>query len=155
MAESRAITGYLAPEGFVDELLYELGDATLEVHGRLVLARGPQRPVAWAANVWLDPVRLGIASIGDAAKQLRAMQRNWALYAHRQHRRAALIAAKLPKVSAKPLRFGDPAPKAPLGSWTLLDPDTLAGGAALHQPLSQWRGPLRRGPDAHRRAAPI
>ncbi|HXP32259.1 MAG TPA: SAM-dependent methyltransferase [Stellaceae bacterium] len=135
MAESRGITGYLAPEGFADELIYELGDATLEVHGRLVLAQGPQRPVAWAANVWLDPVRLGIASIGDAAKQLRAMQRNWALYGHRQHRRAALIAEKLPKVSAKPLRFGDAAPTAPLGSWTLLDRDTLLAAQHCSSPF--------------------
>ena len=31
----------------------------------------------------------------------------------------------LPKVSAKPLRFGDPAPTASLGSWTLLDAATV------------------------------
>ena len=31
----------------------------------------------------------------------------------------------MPKVSAKPLQFGDPAPTAPLGSWTLIDQNTL------------------------------
>src|SRR5262245_65962394 len=66
-----------------------------------------------------------IASIGDAANKLRAIQRNWALYSAAHHRRAALILEKLPKVSAKPLRFGDPVPAAPLGSWTLLDPATV------------------------------
>jgi 23S rRNA (cytidine2498-2'-O)-methyltransferase len=127
--DSERLVGYLAPEDFVAELQHELGDAVREVHGLLVLAAGPMRPVAWAANVWLDPVRLEIASIGDAAKKLRAIQRNWALYSAAHHRRAALIEERLPKVSAKPLRFGDPKPTAPLGSWTLLDPNTLLASA--------------------------
>src|SRR5882724_1970576 len=123
--DSQGLVGYLAPDAFVAELQEELGDAALETHGRLVLARGPVRPVAWAANVWHDPVRLEIASIGDASKKLRDIQRNWALTSAAHHRRAALIAERLPKVSAKPLKFGDPAPTAPLGSWTLLDPNTV------------------------------
>ena len=130
-----ATTGYLAPEGLVAELQYELGDAVLETYGRLVVAAGPPRPAAWVANVWHDPVRLPIASIGDAAKKLRAIQRNWALYAHAHHRRAALIAAQLPKVSARPLRFGEPAPTAPLGSWTLVDPGTLLAAARCGSPF--------------------
>lgn len=119
------LTGYLAPEDFLPELQAELGDAVREMHGRLVLAEGPARPIAWAANVWHDPVRLEIASIGDAATKLRTIQRNWALYSCAHHRRAALIAERLPKVSAKPLAFGAPAPAAPLGSWTLIDPNTI------------------------------
>jgi 23S rRNA (cytidine2498-2'-O)-methyltransferase len=119
------LTGYLAPEDFLPELQAELGDAVREIYGRLVLAEGPARPIAWAANVWHDPVRLEIASIGDAATKLRAIQRNWALYSCAHHRRAALIAERLPKVSAKPLVFGAPAPAAPLGSWTLIDPNTI------------------------------
>lgn len=119
------LTGYLAPEDFLPELQAELGDAVREIYGRLVLAEGPARPIAWAANVWHDPVRLEIASIGDAATKLRAIQRNWALYSCAHHRRAALIAERLPKVSAKPLAFGAPAPAAPLGSWTLIDPNTI------------------------------
>jgi 23S rRNA (cytidine2498-2'-O)-methyltransferase len=118
------LTAYLAADGFLDELLAELGPASA-IHGRLVLAPGPPRPAAWAQNIWHGPRRLTIASIGDAARQLRAVQRNWALYSHALHRRAALIAEKLPKVSAKPLRFGDEAPSAPLGSWTLLDAETV------------------------------
>lgn len=130
-----AITGYLAPEGFVPELQHELGDAVLETHGRLVLTDGVPCPVAWVANVWFEPVRLAIASIGDAAKQLRAMQRNWVLYSHAHHRRAALIAEQLPKVSARPLRFGNKAPDAPLGSWTLLDPSTLLAAPRCSSPF--------------------
>ncbi|HVT52524.1 MAG TPA: SAM-dependent methyltransferase [Dongiaceae bacterium] len=126
---SHGLVGYLAPEGFVAELQEELGAAAREVHGRLILAAGPARPVAWAANVWQEPVKLEIASIGDAAKKLRAIQRNWALYSAAHHRRATLIEERLPKVSAKPLKFGDAKPTAPLGSWTLLDPNTVLASA--------------------------
>lgn len=128
-------TAYLAPEGYVDELRVELGEAATETYGRLVLAAGPPRPVAWVANVWREPQRLAIASIGDAVRQLRGIQRNWALYSHAHHRRAALIAEQLPKVSAKPLVFGAPAPAAPLGSWTLLDPGTLLAAPHCTSPF--------------------
>jgi 23S rRNA (cytidine2498-2'-O)-methyltransferase len=117
-------TAYLAADGFRDELVAELGEVD-ETHGNLVLALGPARPAAWAQNVWYAPRLLKIASIGDAARQLRAIQRNWALYPNEFHRRAALIAEKLPPVSGRPLRFGDRVPSAPLGAWTLLDAATL------------------------------
>src|ERR1700746_1306955 len=105
-------TAYLAAEGYVDELEYELGAVDVR-HGRLLIARGPPRPAAWAANVWLDPREIPIALISDAAAKLRAIQRNWVGYAPRLHRRAMLIQAQLPKVSAKPLAFGLPPPTAP------------------------------------------
>jgi 23S rRNA (cytidine2498-2'-O)-methyltransferase len=129
------LTGYLAPEDFIAELQQELGSAVVECHGRLVLATGPARPVAWVANVWHDPVHIQISSISDAAKKLRAIQRNWALYSCAHHRRAALIADKLPKVSAKPLAFGAPAPAAALGSWTLVAPDRMLAAASCASPF--------------------
>jgi len=118
------LTAYLAAEGYVDQLEYELGTVKSR-HGRLLMLPGPPRPAAWAANVWLDPQQITIASISDAAAQLRAIQRNWAAYAPRFYRRAALIQEQLPKVSAKPLEFGTPPPATPLGSWTLLDAGTI------------------------------
>ncbi|HUB97885.1 MAG TPA: hypothetical protein VL993_18315, partial [Stellaceae bacterium] len=131
-----ACLGYLAPEGFVDVLRQELaGDAVREVHGRLVLVDGLERPVAWVANVWRNPVRIPIRSIGDGAKKLRAIQRNWALYSVAAHRRAALIAEQLPAVSARPVMFGAPAPKAPLGSWTLLDAETILASPSCSNPF--------------------
>jgi 23S rRNA (cytidine2498-2'-O)-methyltransferase len=130
------LTGYLAPRGFMAELSQELGDTVVDVYGDLLLAAGPGRPVAWVANVWYAPARIPIASIGDAAKKLRAIQRNWALYPHAHHRRAALIAEKLPKVSAKPLAFGTPPPTAPLGSWTLLAPDLMLASASCSSPFA-------------------
>jgi len=117
-------TAYLAAEGYVDELGYELG-AVEHRHGRLLITAGPPRSVAWAANVWLDPQEIKVASISDAAAKLRAIQRNWAFYAPRLYGRATLIQKQLPKVSAKPLVFGTPPPAAPLGSWTLLDAETM------------------------------
>src|SRR5438132_9337625 len=117
-------TAYLAAEGLVDGLARELGIVDRR-HGRLLIASGPPRPAAWAANVWLDPQEIAIASISDAAAKLRAIQRNWTVYAPHLYRRAALIQEQLPKVSSKPLVFGMPPPTAPLGSWTLLDPGTM------------------------------
>lgn len=127
-------TAYLAPEGFEAELAFELGEVEL-THGRLLLAAGPPRPVAWAQNVWLDPQIRPIASIGDAARQLKSIQRNWALYSHVEHRRAALVQDKLPHVSAKPIAPYAPLPEAPLGSWTLLDRDTMLFSARCTSPF--------------------
>jgi 23S rRNA (cytidine2498-2'-O)-methyltransferase len=103
-----ALTGYLAPEGFLAELQQELGSAACETYGNLVLATDPVSPVARTANVWRHPLRIPISSIGDAAKKLRAIQCNWAIYSFAHHRRAALITDKLPKGSAKRLVFGAP-----------------------------------------------
>src|ERR1700730_11395260 len=87
-------TAYLAAEGYVDELAHELG-AVERRHGRLLLASGSSRPAAWAANLWLDPQEIRITSISDAAAKLRALQRNWAVYAPALYRRATLIHERL------------------------------------------------------------
>jgi 23S rRNA (cytidine2498-2'-O)-methyltransferase len=127
-------TAYLAARGYVEELREELGTVEF-AHDRLLIAAGPPRPAAWAANVWHDPQEVAIASIGDAAAKLRALQRNWVMYAPRLHRRATLIQQQLPKVSAKPLVFGTPPPAAPLGSWTLLDAHTVLAAPHCTSPF--------------------
>lgn len=127
-------TAYLAAEGYVDELAQELGEVE-RIHRRLLIASGPPRPAAWAANVWLDPQAISIASISDAAAKLRVIQRNWVVYAPLWHRRAVLIQQQLPKVSARSLVFGTPPPASPLGSWTLLDPETMLASAACTSPF--------------------
>ncbi|MBP7065376.1 SAM-dependent methyltransferase [Ferrovibrio sp.] len=135
------LTGYLAPEGFEADLRAELGAAVVAEHGRLLLAEGAPRPAAWAANIWQDVQEIPIASIGEAATKLKAMQRNWAAYAPLHHRRAKLIVEKLPHVSAKPLRFGQLPPAAPMGSFTLLAPDRLLAAPACSSPLphGEWQ----------------
>ena len=75
-------------------------------------------------------------SIGSAAKTLRDIQRNWAMYAPLHHRRAALILERLPHVSAKPIVFPAKAPTAPLGSWTLLSPNRLLAAARCSSPFA-------------------
>jgi len=117
-------TAYLAAEGFAGELAHELGQIDWR-SDRLLVTAGPPKPAAWAQNIWFDPVVIEIASIADAARKLRAIQRNWVAYAPRHHRRAMLIQAQLPTVSARPLVFGEPPPTAPLGSWTLVDQQTV------------------------------
>jgi 23S rRNA (cytidine2498-2'-O)-methyltransferase len=133
-ASAPARTAYLAAEGFVGELAREVGSHDLACE-RLLVAPGPPRAAAWAQNVWLDPREIPVASITDAARQLRAIQRNWAPYAPRLHRRAMLIQAQLPVVSAKPLAFGRPPPTAPLGSWTLLDANTVLASPHCASPF--------------------
>jgi 23S rRNA (cytidine2498-2'-O)-methyltransferase len=123
-------TGYLAAEGFLPQLLAELADSEIEAEReRLVVVRGPARPVAWAANIWFDLLPLPVVSIGDAAQRLRAIQRNWTLHPTGHFRRAALIAERLPPIRPRPHVFPQPAPAAPLGAWTLWQPDLVYASA--------------------------
>jgi len=118
-------SAYLAPDGFQDQLVNEL-EGVLSCRGRLVLTdRDFLRSPFWAQNSWRNPVVIPIQSISDAAKKLKALQRSWSLYSFQLHRRAQLIQEQLPHVSAKSLNFPAPLPQSPLGSWTLLDRDTL------------------------------
>lgn len=128
-------TIYVAPEGYVQELVEELGSRVIEVRGRLVKAVDGPRHAAWAQNIWLDPVEMNIGSIGDAANRLKAIQRNWHLHSVDHHRRAALISDKLPHVSARPHVFGMPAPTAPLGSWTLWEHDMIIASPRCSSPF--------------------
>jgi 23S rRNA (cytidine2498-2'-O)-methyltransferase len=129
-------TGFLAAEGYEQELQEELGETGIVAsHGRLLLIEGRVAPASWAANTWLDPQTIAIASIADGAKKLRSLQRNWALYTCRLHRRARLIQERLPHVSAKPLVFPKPAPTAPLGSWTLVDENTIIAAPRCSSPF--------------------
>lgn len=132
-------TAYLAADGFEAQAREELarrGVAIRGTHGRLLISDAPAVPAAWAANVWRDCVELPVASIGTAARSLRGIQRNWAMYAPLHHRRAALIQEKLPHVSARPMVFPAAAPTAPLGSWTLLAPDRLLAAASCSSPFA-------------------
>lgn len=141
------ITGYLAAEGFEAELVEELtraglGPSLRPAHGRLLISEAPPYRAAWAANIWFDAQELTITSVGDAAAQLRARQRSWALYAPTHRGRGELITAKLPHVSGRPLEFHQAAPVAPLGSWSLLRPDLLLAAAHCSSPFTHGQVPL-------------
>ncbi len=138
-------TAYLAAEDHESTLTEELRRAGVAVgatHGRLFISEDESVEAAWAVNTWFDAVSLPIGSVGDAAKQLRARQRSWALYAPIHRGRASLIAEKLPPLSSHPLRLGDLAPTSPLGSWTLLKPDLMLAAERCSSPFPNGEPPL-------------
>ena len=146
-------TGYLAAADLEHELRDELTGAGVRLarrpHGRLVLSTDDPFESAWAANVWHDVEEIRITSIGHAAKELRDRQRNWAMYAPLHGGRAKLIAEKLPHVSAKPILIGDVVPDAPLGSFTLLEPDLMLAATRCSSPFPSGEARLvedREGP---------
>lgn len=106
----------------------EVGSRLIEQHDRLFILSGREVPL-WAANVWLNPKTFQFKSISEAAKHLRAIQRNWWLHSSTAHRRARLIADQLPPLKPKPLVFPSPLPKLPLGSFTLLSENTMVYSA--------------------------
>jgi 23S rRNA (cytidine2498-2'-O)-methyltransferase len=127
-------TGYLAQPERLDAMLGELARVSA-VHGSLVLAEGPPQPCRWAQNVWLEPYRLSVASIRDAVHQLCVLQRNWWPYAFQLHRRSELTREQLPFVTARPLRFPEPAPIAALGSFTWLDNEAVLCSPSCSSPF--------------------
>lgn len=132
---------YLAPPERLRDLLVELdrrGVRPSDVRDQLVLVEGDQPPVrcVFAQNTWLDVQTATFASIGAAAAILRGQGRNWALYSTSDHRRAALIAERLPHFQPRPLSFPGELPVAPVGAWTLLDRNTLLFSAATDSPTA-------------------
>lgn len=126
-------TAYLAPEGYEKQLLEEIKGVSA-VYGRLILTEQPPQQTFWSQNIWYDPVLTPFASISEASSHLKKIQRNWACYPFTEHRRAALIQEKLPYVSEKPILFPSPTPQSPLGSWTLLDKNTLLASPLCSSP---------------------
>ena len=105
-ASFRPAAVYLAARGFEKELAHELQarqpGCIVEQRERLFLSSAPPLDAAWAQNVWLEPFFLPIASVGDAVRQLKAIQRNWHCHPVDLHRRAALIADQLPRSRRAP-----------------------------------------------------
>ena len=134
-------TAYLAADGFIQDLRQELiqaGHCILAEQERLLLASGPAYPAAWAQNIWHEPVWLPIDSIKHAARSLKALGRNWTLYATANHRRAALIQqelAPLPKKLLEPYPFGTPAPDIALGAWCLWQPGLVLAASRTASPF--------------------
>lgn len=132
-----ARVAYLAAEGLIEPLLTALDGAVVARRERLVLAAEPRPQAAWwAANTWHELQLRPIASIGDGARWLRSMQRNWALWPTGHFRRATLLAEKLPPLRPRPLEFPCAVPTAPLGSWTLWQPDLLLASPRCSSPFA-------------------
>ncbi|MGB0911349.1 MAG: SAM-dependent methyltransferase [Nitrospirales bacterium] len=126
---------YLAPEGFQSQLAKELKGIQSQ-HGRLIVTdRPPEQSPFWVQNCWRNPIVIPIDSISDAVQHLKSLQRNWSLYSFHLHRRGQLIQEQLPYVSAKPRQFPMRLPQSPLGSWTLLDRETLLAASDCSSPF--------------------
>lgn len=133
---SAATVAYLAADGFVDPIVTALGDRVVAVRDRLVLATEPCDEAGWwAANTWCELQSRRIESIGDGAKWLRSMQRNWALHATGYFRRATLLQDKLPPLRPKPRPFPYEVPASPMGGWTLWESDLLLASAECSSPF--------------------
>jgi 23S rRNA (cytidine2498-2'-O)-methyltransferase len=137
------MTGYLAPEQYLAELIHELKNQTKidHIYDRLVLTSDPPIPSVWSQNIWLNPRLIPVQSISQAARELKAIQRNWALYSFQLHRRAQLISEQLPKVSSKKIEFPEELfelkekTKSPMGSWTLVEKDLLVASPHCSHPF--------------------
>lgn len=125
---------YLASPDFIAELVHELSDVRL-VLDRLVIAKGPRQTSVWAQMIAEDIQTVNFKSIGEAAKILRAQNRNWASYSTSHHRRAELIQEQLPSYKSSPLQFLQPLPTLPMGFWSLLGPEQMLMSARTSTPL--------------------
>jgi 23S rRNA (cytidine2498-2'-O)-methyltransferase len=127
-------TGYLAPADYIDHVKREIGQPDLAL-GRLLFKSGPAVDSVWTQNTWLSPVLIEFASIGEAARKLKDIQRNWALHPTSFHRRAQLIVDSLPHVSARPKPFPLALPASPMGGFALLDEHRLVASPGCSSPF--------------------
>ena len=79
----------------------------------------------FARCAMLEPFLVHFDSIGDAAKELKNIQRSWAPYNFTCFRRAALIQEKLPYVNLKAKTFPAKIPSGATGLYTLIDDHTM------------------------------
>ncbi|MBO4629331.1 MAG: SAM-dependent methyltransferase [Treponema sp.] len=89
----------------------------------------------WARTCMTEPFLLKFDSIGEAAAELKKIQRNWAPYQFTCFRRAGLIQEKLPYINLKDRKFPFKIPDSPMGLYTLIDEHTLIASAATTSPL--------------------
>ena len=83
----------------------------------------------------LEPFFLKFDSIGEAAGELKKIQRNWAPYQYTCFRRAQLIQEKLPYINLKDRQFPVKIPDSPMGLWTLIDEHTMIASAKTNSTL--------------------
>jgi 23S rRNA (cytidine2498-2'-O)-methyltransferase len=77
-----------------------------------------------------------ITSINDGARKLKAMGRNWGLFTVGHHRRAQLIQDELPHYNTKPIPFRHALPTAPMGFWTLWEPELIYASSETSSPFA-------------------
>jgi 23S rRNA (cytidine2498-2'-O)-methyltransferase len=124
---------YHAIPKFEDHLEYELGEFT-QINSFLYSSK-QGGACFFYQNKWLSPFILEFDSIGEAARGLREIQRNWALAPGAFYRRASLIVEKLPPINTKPKEFPFLVPASPMGAFSLLDERRLLASAETESPF--------------------
>jgi 23S rRNA (cytidine2498-2'-O)-methyltransferase len=131
-------TGYLAIHQLEGELERELELKKISVimrKDRLFLIEGDAPDMIWAQVTARNLQMIEISSIGDGAKKLKALGRNWGLFTVDHHRRAQLIQDELPKINKKPIPFRHPLPSLPMGFWTLWEPNLMIATQDTNNPF--------------------
>lgn len=131
----------LAVSGFEEQLMQELASSSrakiiAQLGDLFICDHAPKVEPLWARNHWRDARVLSFASIADAAKQLKALQRHWASYSFQLHRRSELIAQSVSKKYMKSRDFEKDRNPSPLGSFSLLDASTLIASAHCSSPFA-------------------
>lgn len=103
---------------YIDDPSILFGD---EYTGEKRLSIPADRLPYWARTTLLNPFIVNFESIGEGAKALKEIQRNWAPYQYQLFRRAELIQEKLPYINLKPKKFPFAIPASPIGCWSLID----------------------------------
>lgn len=134
---------YLAPEGGeirLEEEIHRHAKGSFQRFGRLFICLSEIPHPYWAQNIWLQPKIEKIASIQAAVKRLRSIQKQWTLWPVQSYRRSQLIQDLLPKSGHHPLEFPSSSPTHQMGSWCLLDDETLLYSplCSCPQPNGEW-----------------
>jgi 23S rRNA (cytidine2498-2'-O)-methyltransferase len=115
---------YLADPRYLTELCEEVGEVTAVVEN-LVFSPLVKPDIAFALDVWFEPVIVNFDSISQAVKLLRAAGKFWYLYPLENIRRSHLIESELRKLPSLAQEFPVLTAIPPIGCFTLLDKNTL------------------------------
>ncbi len=136
----KAFLAFEGCEPFLEaELSERLGvNSSPQRYGRLYYFKDfPQdAPDPWFAQaVMQKPFFLHFESIGQAAGELKKIQRNWAPAQYQFFRRAELIQQKLPYINLKDRTFPVTIPQTPMGLYVLTDQNTILASAQTSSPI--------------------
>lgn len=132
------MTGYLAPEGFEQDLKTELsllGIVVLFEYNRLFICEGVAQDVVFAQDTWNELEILSYTSINHAAGLLKERSKRYHHYSLNNHRRAELILEKVPHAKVRKFDFLEVVPASPLGAFALISDSEMIVSKKTNSPL--------------------